>query len=82
MSTYKREICVGGIMKIENIGKARELMDDRADLRRVRKSVVEQSSMNINGYTVSSKYLEDAKKEAIKYLDKKIKQIENQLKEL
>ncbi len=69
-------------MKIENIEKARDLMEDRVNLRAIRKCVVEQSSMTINGYNVSRKYLEDAKKEAIKYLDKKIKQVENQLKEL
>lgn len=69
-------------MKIENIKKAQELIEDRADLRAMRKCVIEQSSMNINGYNVNRRYLEDAKKEAIKYLDKKIKQVENQLKEL
>jgi len=69
-------------MKIENIEKAVELIDNRNELLKIKNRILEQEEMSINGYRVSIVFRDKARKVAIEFIDKEIQQTENQIRNL
>ena len=69
-------------MKIENIEKAVELIDNRNELLKMKNRILEQEEMSINGYRVSIVFRDKARKVAIEFIDKEIQQTENQIRNL